>query len=285
MKHFLLSVLAGLSLLAFPTVSEAGDKDGDSFTFIQISDPQLGFFEDNRGMTEDSLNLETAVAQINRLKPAFVVVTGDMVNFAQSAEQKQCYRKIISKIDKSIPVWHIPGNHDIGNKITDEAIQRYIQEYGYQRFSFRYGGCAFIGINSFIIKNRNESMEEEQYRWLERQLKKVSRDASEIFVFSHYPVFMKSFDEKTGYSNFSPEDRDRYWSLFTEYGVKAVIAGHLHATMEAEHEGIGMYTTGPVGRPLGKGYSGAAVWKVSPAEGTYSGQYLSLAQLSELPAL
>ncbi len=245
-------------------------------TFIQISDPQIGFFADNKDIVKDSVNLATAVEQINRLQPDFVVVTGDMVNSEKSARQLDCYAEVMSRIDDSIPVWQVPGNHDLGHGSTDAAIDSYVDRYGYQRFSFRYRGCAFIGINTCVIKDQNIQQEEDQYEWLEKQLKKYSENSDEIFVFSHYPFFIRRFDEKTGYSNLCMESRLRYWSLFKKYGVTAVVAGHLHDTVNSEYDGIVMYTAGPVGRPLGNGYSGLTVWRADPRTGTSSHEYISL---------
>ena len=50
------------------------------FFFIQLTDPQLGMFTDNKDFVQETANFEFAVAAVNRLKPAFVVITGDLVN-------------------------------------------------------------------------------------------------------------------------------------------------------------------------------------------------------------
>ncbi len=50
------------------------------FFFIQLTDPQFGMFTGNAGFEQETANFEFAVATANRLKPAFVVVTGDLVN-------------------------------------------------------------------------------------------------------------------------------------------------------------------------------------------------------------
>lgn len=46
-------------------------------TFIQMSDPQFGMFTKNASFEHETVNLEFAIAHANRLKPAFVVITGD----------------------------------------------------------------------------------------------------------------------------------------------------------------------------------------------------------------
>src|SRR5882762_2580202 len=68
-----------LHLLALALVS-ARSSAAEPFFFIQLSDPQMGMFSDNKDFAQDAANFEFVVAAINRLHPAFVVVTGDLVN-------------------------------------------------------------------------------------------------------------------------------------------------------------------------------------------------------------
>ncbi len=249
-----------------------------SFFFIQISDPQMGFFDKNKSLTQDSLHLAQAVAHINRLKPAFVVVTGDMVNTPRNRRQIDTYKGLISRIDPDIAVYHIPGNHDTGRTNDLKHVEAYKAEFGNDRFSFRYGNCAFIGIHSGLIKDSNETLEIEQYQWLEQELKKA-RKCTYRFVFTHCPVFVSRIDEEDSYSNLASGDRQRYWALFEKYNVNAVIAGHLHNHKEAECQGIDMITCGPVGRALGTGFSGIRIWKVN--DENYSSTYFSLDEVPE----
>ncbi|MGM9765646.1 MAG: metallophosphoesterase [Candidatus Cryptobacteroides sp.] len=253
-------------------------------TFIQISDPQLGFYEKNQSVTRDSASLEAAVAAINKLKPAFVVCTGDMVNAGESKKQIKVFRRIMSGVDNDIPVWIVPGNHDLGKGATDKRIESYVSEYGYARFSFQYSGCTFIGINSCVIKEGNYHQEDEQFKWLTKQLKKAS-SSSAVYIFTHYPFFTKEFNEEESYSNQNQANRDKYWALFKKYNVKAVISGHLHSTKDSEYEGIRMFTCGPVGRPLGKGVSGLAIWTLTDGGKSSSAEYVSLEDLAAMTGL
>jgi hypothetical protein len=47
------------------------------FFFLQLSDPQFGMFTADKDFAQETANFEFAIATANRLKPAFVVVTGD----------------------------------------------------------------------------------------------------------------------------------------------------------------------------------------------------------------
>ena len=87
----------------------------EPFFFIQLADPQFGMFTDNKDFAQETANLEFAVATINRLRPAFVVVSGDMLNQPGDAAQIREYQRIMSRVDPAIPVYPVAGNHDIGN--------------------------------------------------------------------------------------------------------------------------------------------------------------------------
>ena len=51
------------------------------FTFVQMTDPQIGF-ELSEERTDTMF--KAAVAEVNALDPALVVITGDLVNWANS---------------------------------------------------------------------------------------------------------------------------------------------------------------------------------------------------------
>ena len=60
-------------------------------TFIQMSDPQFGMLTKNASSEHETANLEFAIASANRLKPAFVVITGDLIKDPASAAQAAEY--------------------------------------------------------------------------------------------------------------------------------------------------------------------------------------------------
>src|SRR5690242_16544170 len=87
-------------------------------TFIQMSDPQFGMYSDNKNFVQETANFEFAVATANRLKPAFVVITGDLINKPGDAAQAAEYKRIGGKLDPAIRLFSVPGNHDVGNQPT-----------------------------------------------------------------------------------------------------------------------------------------------------------------------
>lgn len=243
-------------------VSHGIAADSTPFFFLQLSDPQFGFMDNNKSISAETEAMNKAVTAINQLKPPFVVITGDFVNNSKSKEQIAAYKSMIAQIDSSVKVYMIPGNHDIG-KVSRASIDNYKKNYGETHFSFRYGDCAFIGIDSNIIKEEDKEREEVQFKWLEQELQKT-KDARFKFVFTHCSVFLKRMDEPVNYSNFPLPMREKYVRLFQKYGVNAIFAGHLHNNAYGKVGNMEMITIGPVGKVLGTGYQGMNLVKVYP---------------------
>lgn len=243
-------------------VSHGIAADSAPFFFLQLSDPQFGFIDNNKSISAETEAMNKAVTAINQLKPPFVVITGDFVNNSKSKEQIAAYKSMIAQIDSSVKVYMIPGNHDIG-KVSRASIDNYKKNYGETHFSFRYGDCAFIGIDSNIIKEEDKEREEVQFKWLEQELQKT-KDARFKFVFTHCSVFLKRMDEPVNYSNFFLPMREKYVRLFQKYGVNAIFAGHLHNNAYGKVGNMEMITIGPVGKVLGTGYQGMNLVKVYP---------------------
>ena len=256
-------------------VSHGIAADSAPFFFLQLSDPQFGFIDNNKSISAETEAMNKAVTAINQLKPPFVVITGDFVNNSKSKEQIAAYKSMIAQIDSSVKVYMIPGNHDIG-KVSRSSIDNYKKNYGETHFSFRYGDCAFIGIDSNIIKEEDKEREEVQFKWLEQELQKT-KDARFKFVFTHCSVFLKRMDEPVNYSNFSLPMREKYVRLFQKYGVNAIFAGHLHNNAYGKVGNMEMITIGPVGKVLGTGYQGMNLVKVYPDR--FISEFIALNQL------
>jgi len=246
------------------------------YFFVHLSDPQYGFIDENRAYDREVMMMDTVVRFVNRMKPPFIVVTGDFVNQSDNDAQIAAWKKTLSLIDNDIKVYMVPGNHDIGNIPDGTAYDRYESNYGDTKFSFRHGDDLFVGIDSNPLKNGDSIREKRQYEWLETELA-GAQDARNRFVFMHHPLFLKDIAEKEKYSNLSPVMRERYIALFRKYGVNVVLTGHYHNTASARVDGIRMFTVGAVGRPLGSGFSGVDI--VCVDDGGIEVGYVELARL------
>ncbi|HEY1109726.1 MAG TPA: metallophosphoesterase [Opitutaceae bacterium] len=244
------------------SVLNSAVRAAEPFFFIQLSDPQLGMFTADRDFTQDTANFEFAVTAVNRLKPAFVVITGDLVNKPGDAAQIREYRRIVGTIDRSIPVYNVAGNHDVENVPTPESLAAYERLFGPARYTFRHGGFTGIVLNSSLIHSPQKAAEQlaEQDRWLRTELAKArAENPQHLVVFQHHPWFLKTATEADEYFNIPTPRRAAHLALFREFGVHYLFCGHYHRNAEARDGSIEAVTSGPVGKPLGNGRSGIRV--------------------------
>jgi 3',5'-cyclic AMP phosphodiesterase CpdA len=240
-------------------------------TFLQMSDPQFGMYEKDVSFEHETANFEFAIATANRLQPAFVVVTGDLINKPGDTAQSSEYKRIAAKLDPRVKLYSVPGNHDVGNEPTPESLARYRERFGPDYYSFRSGAIAGIVLNSNLEKGAEKVADEaaKMEAWFESELSKARAEGKMIVVFQHISFFLDKPDEPDQYFNIPIETRQRYLKLLHRYGVKQVFAGHRHKNAEGWDGDLDMVTTGPVGMPLEGGKSGMRLVKVEAGKVTH----------------
>ncbi len=242
------------------------------FFFIQMADCQLGMYENNVSWDKEVENIERAAEHINRLRPKFVIVCGDLTHakpFKQPyPHQVRDYKKAMSKISQDIPLVCVCGNHDVGNKPKAKTIQAYENNFGSHYFSFWAGGTQCFVLNSSLYSNPSKASEvfAEQKNWIKNEMRKTSGlKPVHRFVFTHHPWFLKDAETVSSkYFEIPPERRMEAVNLFLEQGVTACFAGHYHRNNIASYKGMEMITTNALGKPLGKDPSGLRVVRVYP---------------------
>lgn len=248
-------------LLLFTVLFMTSCAEEKAFVIIQVADSQLGFDAAVKGqepgavyvndLTYEAEYLRKAVAEINEIGPDAVIFTGDQVHLPDNQEQWDLFEEIISGIDESIKVLHVPGNHDISFAQGHIDTTPFTSRFGDDRFVYKADGVTIVGINTNLIKFDDPS-EKEQLEWLQGALtKETTSDVT--MVFGHHPFFGENIEEEDGYFQIQKAKRNSYFDLFKEKEVSAVYAGHLHDNKDAEYEGIPMKTTTSSAYQLGAG--------------------------------
>ena len=254
-------ILLLLALIAFVFVRVTTTQERTEF-FIQLADPQFGAFTQDKDFGQETANYEFAVANVNRLRPAFVVICGDLINKAGDKKQTEEYFRITSKIDRSIPVHAVAGNHDVGNEPTSDSIKAFKSRFGPNYYSFRHGRVYGIVLDSSVISapGKVQTEADAQEAWLKAELVRARESgARHVVVFQHHSWFLEKADEPSQYFNVPLEARRRYLDLLKSSGVRYVFAGHYHRNAYARDGELEMITSGPVGRPLGADPSGLRI--------------------------
>ena len=227
-------------------------KQKPDFTFALVSDPQFDR-ERNRKLLIDKA--EAAVAELNRLKPELVFVSGDLVN-NNLPEEWELYKQVFGKLEP--PHHSAPGNHDVlfnyqfveasynaapknrpdyavlVNKALAEAKAAGFEGPTalYERFTgskprraIVHRDCVFITVPFLTTR-----ADPQQIEFLRKQLGE-HKDKRHRFVVAHYPslpVFGNNLQPQQGGSE--------VLSLLAEHRVTGYLFGHRHRNGFAMHE-------------------------------------------------
>ena len=105
------------------------------------------------GWAWDARQFERAVQACNRLRPAFVVVGGDMVDDPSEEGQYDDLCRIAATLD-GIPIHWVPGNHDAASDFTaptPDSLALYRRRFGADAYAFDHEGARFIALNSVVL--------------------------------------------------------------------------------------------------------------------------------------
>jgi len=217
-------------------LSFAPDKDSKQFTFVQITDIHLDALEEHR------IFFEKAIKEINKINPAFVIATGDLVFAAESATISQAkewydiYSDSIKNLD--VPVFNMVGNHDVvgisyKKDISNEPgynKEMYRDYFGPTYYSFDWGSyhCIILDPNEFLDGNQFYRIPDYQVEWLRKDLS--YRQGEPLLVFFHEPTM-------------SWENRADVLNLLNQHSTK-MFSGHWHMDILIDSQGIPEQVTG-----------------------------------------
>ena len=129
---------------------------------------------DRTGSAQEGI-FEQAVAEINRLRPDFVMTVGDMIegytNDTTVINQEWSeYQALIASF--KCPVYFTPGNHDI---TFDGMESSYEKTIGQPFYSFDWQQLHFVILDNSRW-DKIADFPAEQLKWLQNDLEKVSPD-------------------------------------------------------------------------------------------------------------
>ncbi len=212
-------------------------QNEEEINFVQITDTHLGIKKHNK-RTEQIIN------SINQLpfKIDFVVHTGDI--FQNNIADKTVVDKAIDIFKKlPVPLFYVPGNHDILDKDYKNTLKIYKQTFGYTDTVVIFGNTQFIFIDTEPLCNDAITDTANKINWLENQLQNNMASV----IFHHNPSVPDFYNNKM--HDGWPDTIAGQWSdIINKYNVKAVIAGHFHRNEIHWLNKIPLYVAPPVAR-------------------------------------
>lgn len=193
---------------------------------VQISDTHLSVEHPHFAANNAALK-----AHLAGLKPDLIVHTGDL-SMDGAAHRRDLQLARTWNDELPAEVLSIPGNHDVGDLISnrpdqpvnDERLRQWRDIIGPDWWVHDQGGWRLIGLNAMVLGSGHED-EEAQYAWLES----VLDDAKPVALFLHKPLCIDTLNEgPRGYWTVPPAPRARLLSLLAGKPVQLIGSGHLH---------------------------------------------------------
>lgn len=235
-------------------IREPGDLGRRLFAFAVISDTHVNADDDSSNApyavnARSNRRFRHVVADLNQRDMEFVVHLGDLVHpvpetGALYSRAAATYREIASEL--KVPIYHAPGNHDIGDMsvksapaspITEPMIEAWKREFGPQWQAFTHGGIRFVLLNAQLI-NSGLPDEARQKEWVETELADAG---GRVMLLLHHPPYLCFREESNHYDNTAFPGRAWVLGLMGHSKVEAMFAGHVHNFWYDRFEGCDYY--------------------------------------------
>ena len=173
-----------------------------SFSFVVWGHPK-------RGDGKIPLHFEEILERIEELKADFLVVTGDVINgmWGKPADP-EIIRADWERFDQGVkrlelPIYRIPGNHDVHNFVTRDI---YLERYSKPPYAISYHRSRLIFLDTVGIDQRTEDgqpdwhpqklpFDEVQLKFIRQEIAKQAK-YDHVFFFMHH---VHGWREPNGY--------------------------------------------------------------------------------------
>jgi Icc protein len=206
---------------ATETLKKSGSPDeGRGFRLVQVTDCHLPASPDKpyRGLNSDS-GLRAVIAAVTGWQPDAVLITGDLSEDASAAS----YQRLAAEVAKpDVPVWALPGNHDLPARMQQHFP---IGPYAGPVVQ-RAGNWQVLLLDSSRPGRIDGSIDPQHLEHLQQRLEK---GVPAVLALHHQPVAIGSpWIDK--YRLAEPEALLAFVAAQAE--IKAVVWGHVHQAFE-----------------------------------------------------
>lgn len=224
----------------------------NDFYFVQITDTHvINKKFDKNGSSIKRLRCVLENITSFKIKPAFIVVTGDLVEWGGSSKSGElnyqafisCFYKkndiLYADSDYSIPVYTIPGNHDYVWENNLENYHKYVDKKHVDindKYTITYKDVSLFFMNSGFnyVSHPTEwkhvkgsGLYNEDIKWLEKELKECR--VKHKIILMHHPA-VNSRDKNDEMTSVIARNREKFIELCEQYNVELVLTGHTHTS-------------------------------------------------------
>lgn len=215
---------------------------GEAFTNLMAK-------SDGKVMTYIEEIVDAFCEEVKKRRPNLVLLLGDLSFNGEKISHIELAKKLEKIVEAGIPIYLIPGNHDIdyersfgfsGNeiyKVDSINAQEFREIYvncGYKRMEYfdKYSGSyvSRLADNLYLLMLDTNSYNlnylcEESFEWLENVLCEISKQGAKVLAVSHQNLLEQNFMFTEG---FMIKNAERIEELYGKYNVKLNLSGHMH---------------------------------------------------------
>lgn len=229
-------------------VSQLGDDD---FYFVQLTDTHIRhkLFDRNKVTTKI---LKSVIGEVTSFspKPVFIVITGDLCEWAGSdpfgalncKAFVSCFyendNQLYADSEFTIPVYTTPGNHDYCitrnlknyhtyiDKNHVENDDRYIVTHGDVSLFFMDSGPNYYDNPFDWLDVLGDGLYDDDIEWLEEEL--IQCESTHKIILMHHPA-VSDRNNKGEMECVIARNRIEFVELCENYDVELVLTGHTHS--------------------------------------------------------
>lgn len=248
MSRILKMIAAVLAVFIFSSSGEIAsyeplDSDNLKLNFTVISD---GHIEGNNSQRHKNYGEAFCdMASAEEISKALVMV-GDNTMNGQGIEEAMLYG-LMNKYNKIENVLMAVGNHEVCRDDTDfEKLEKRFIKYNNAFLEHKidklYQSQVIDGYHFIILAtDRNSGVEQyisdEQFEWLDNELKTAAESGNPVFVFNHWP--MNDTFSQVWPEGHVGEQSERLHQVLTKYDSRIFLfTGHLHMGIFENDYGI-----------------------------------------------
>ncbi len=191
---------------------------------VTVADFRFAIVGDNTGRAKPGV-FETVWREVDKLKPAFAIGIGDVIEGGDDAKVDAEWRSFepLYKGLGPYPRYFVAGNHDIWSAKSRAAFVKFSGRPAHYSFDHQ-------GVHVTVVDNsQTEGLSAEQLAFLEKDL--AANQKSELrFVFFHKPFWLIPLKLRSLQMPLH--------QMMKKYRVHSVFSGHVHQTHRIEREGI-----------------------------------------------
>jgi len=248
MSRILKIIAAVLAVFIFSSSGEIAsyeplDRDNLKLNFTVISDGHIEGNNSQRHKNYGEAFCDMAAAE--EISKALVMV-GDNTMNGQGIEEAMLYG-LMNKYNKIENVLMAVGNHEVCRDDTDfEKLEKRFIKYNNAFLEHKidklYHSQVIDGYHFIILAtDRNSGVEkyisDEQFEWLDNELKTAAESGNPVFVFNHWPM-NDTFSEVWPEGHVG-EQSERLYQFLTKYDNRVFLfTGHLHMGIFENDYGI-----------------------------------------------